>query len=528
MGFDANGNFNRIASGGAGAAGSGSTLWQGDAAAGTKILASRHDSHDQDLANGLSECITRTGKGVPVADIPWGGKKIVNLANPSQPQDAATKYYVDNPDAATKSRSISGADLDGRLNFTAPSGVNGITWTYADVSWVARHSEPSKTSNRLVMNNSVVPNTTGDAVGDVFVIDDTGRVNNSGYLTNNLSWDGAAWRAIALGYGTQIRYAGGTVTFASNDIATTVDTYKAATLRDYFRATNSDGNSFLDIVKSASAKVSGISGYLGATRRWLMYLGNQTAESGTDRVGSDFVLYSYNNAGTTLFQELLIDRGTHLATFGGAVTAVGTVTSGSNFDSTATTCIVSASSGGSIRLRPDGPTVTTSSTMFTTTGDISVCEAVAACSGGVLAGRGIRSKAGYQGAYQANWMNLQYASPNVAVWVDGTSMGNITWASDYRIKRNVEPLPSMWDKVKALNPVKYNHRKFRDLFEDDDTEQWGLVAHELQDTLTMAAATGRKDEENVIQSPNPWVVIAALTRALQEAMLRIEALEAGS
>jgi hypothetical protein len=29
-----------------------------------------------------------------------------------------------------------------------------------------------------------------------------------------------------------------------------------------------------------------------------------------------------------------------------------------------------------------------------------------------------------------------------------------------------------------------------------------------------------------IQAPNPWTVIAALTKALQEAMARIEALEA--
>jgi hypothetical protein len=44
--------------------------------------------------------------------------------------------------------------------------------------------------------------------------------------------------------------------------------------------------------------------------------------------------------------------------------------------------------------------------------------------------------------------------------------------------------------------------------------------------LIADAATGVKDDENRIQSPNPWTVIAVLTKALQEAMARIEALEA--
>jgi len=52
-----------------------------------------------------------------------------------------------------------------------------------------------------------------------------------------------------------------------------------------------------------------------------------------------------------------------------------------------------------------------------------------------------------------------------------------------------------------------------------------MIAHELQDTLVPTAANGRKDQENVVQSPNPMTVIAALTKALQEAMERIEVLE---
>ena len=62
--------------------------WKGDAAAGTKILSSRHDSNDNDLADGLGECITKSGKTQPTADIPMAGKRIINLGTPAASSDA--------------------------------------------------------------------------------------------------------------------------------------------------------------------------------------------------------------------------------------------------------------------------------------------------------------------------------------------------------------------------------------------------------------------------------------------------------
>jgi uncharacterized protein YciI len=105
----------------------------------------------------------------------------------------------------------------------------------------------------------------------------------------------------------------------------------------------------------------------------------------------------------------------------------------------------------------------------------------------------------------------------------------------------------MWDTVKKLRPIKYTQAEFSPpshldhitkmqaegtpvaegpLFPANDIEQWGFLAHEMQQTTVMSAATGEKDSPDTIQSPNPWTIIAALTKALQEAMTRIEALEA--
>ena len=115
--------------------------------------------------------------------------------------------------------------------------------------------------------------------------------------------------------------------------------------------------------------------------------------------------------------------------------------------------------------------------------------------------------------------------------------------SDYRIKKDVTDLPSMWDTVKALRPIKYTHCDFTppgllNIYKSegyaptdpyhkaDDIERWGFIAHELQEATVESAAHAPKDDPNLIQAPNPFTVIAALTKALQEAMARIEALEA--
>jgi Chaperone of endosialidase len=162
------------------------------------------------------------------------------------------------------------------------------------------------------------------------------------------------------------------------------------------------------------------------------------------------------------------------------------------------------------------------------------------------AGNGICGRAGASAAISGYGFNFQYVG-SVHVWVDATDLGAITFASDYRIKKDVVELPGMWETVKALRPIKYTQAEFSSpshlahvegmqargeevsdapLFVADDIERWGFIAHELQETLVESAASGVKDAPDAIQSPNPFTIIAALTKALQEAMTRIETLEA--
>ena len=63
MGWDGSGNFSRT-----NGTNSGTETWQDDAAAATKIRADRHDTHDQDLADGISACLTKNNESKPTAD----------------------------------------------------------------------------------------------------------------------------------------------------------------------------------------------------------------------------------------------------------------------------------------------------------------------------------------------------------------------------------------------------------------------------------------------------------------------------
>jgi hypothetical protein len=146
---------------------------------------------------------------------------------------------------------------------------------------------------------------------------------------------------------------------------------------------------------------------------------------------------------------------------------------------------------------------------------------------GYLQTQGYACKQGISGGYGPNNFNFFYAGGTMQVWADATNMGNMYIVSDYRTKKDVVDLPDTWAVVKKLRPIKYTQADaFEGLFVADELERWGFLAHELQDTLVPSAATGVKDEPNVVQNPNPMAIIAALTKALQQAMLRIEALEA--
>jgi hypothetical protein len=96
--------------------------WVADATAGIKIRADYHDIEDDGFASGLSQCVVRDGQSVMLANIPMNSKRLVALADPVDPQDAATKAYADTKLSLTGNSTLTG-NLTVSGSFTAGSTV---------------------------------------------------------------------------------------------------------------------------------------------------------------------------------------------------------------------------------------------------------------------------------------------------------------------------------------------------------------------------------------------------------------------
>jgi hypothetical protein len=91
-------------------------VWEQDQQAGVKVVATRHDYHDQDLADGISACLNKEGVNEMAANLNFGNFKGVNLAQGTISSDAARFGQV--PSAMTFNATTR------LLNLTAPDGLD--------------------------------------------------------------------------------------------------------------------------------------------------------------------------------------------------------------------------------------------------------------------------------------------------------------------------------------------------------------------------------------------------------------------
>ena len=116
---------------------------------------------------------------------------------------------------------------------------------------------------------------------------------------------------------------------------------------------------------------------------------------------------------------------------------------------------------------------------------------------------------------------------------DGTVRGQITnnvygtqytGASDYRLKENIQPLPSATSRTLALNPCTFNW-----IDDADNTLIQGFVAHEVA-AIVPEAVVGEKDAIDADGNPHYQTIdqsklIPILVKTIQELEARITALE---
>jgi len=95
---------------------SGATVWQQDQQATIKIIAARHDDHDQDLASGIQACLNLDGYNAMRADLNMDTNGIINVADGVNPQDAATKAQVDLVQDNVDDNDLELADHEARIS----------------------------------------------------------------------------------------------------------------------------------------------------------------------------------------------------------------------------------------------------------------------------------------------------------------------------------------------------------------------------------------------------------------------------
>lgn len=142
--------------------------WTLDAAQNINILPDRMDGDANDIAAGLSNCLTRDAQAPMLAALPMGGFQINNLAAPTSAADAATKGYVDGAfvplngsKPMTAALSLGGFQVN---NMAAPVlATDAATKGYVDTATAAR------SMGGFQINDLAAPTVGTDAANKAYV-----------------------------------------------------------------------------------------------------------------------------------------------------------------------------------------------------------------------------------------------------------------------------------------------------------------------------------------------------------------------
>lgn len=175
MAFNGSGVFSRIYS------------WVTEAANNEDIEAVKFDAEMDDMANGLSNCITRDGQSTVIADISLSNKRITNLGTPTANADAATKSYVDG---------VASRELDSPTSTTSGASVTfpDIPSTAKRVTLLFRGVSSNGTSHlRMLLGTSGGLESSG-YVADCMQVTSSGTTNRNSTAQFVLSEDNAPGR----------------------------------------------------------------------------------------------------------------------------------------------------------------------------------------------------------------------------------------------------------------------------------------------------------------------------------------------
>jgi Chaperone of endosialidase len=146
---------------------------------------------------------------------------------------------------------------------------------------------------------------------------------------------------------------------------------------------------------------------------------------------------------------------------------------------------------------------------------------------GLIACRGCRYTQGAAAVQYGNAINFWWTGSGLEAWVDNTRVSaNV---SDHRVKKDIISLgDGCLQKVLKSRPVQYS-LKDNGVFKNDDKQQTGFIAHEVQ-AIIPDGANGVKDAKDSngldeLQSLNVMPILSTLVKAVQELIARVQALE---
>jgi hypothetical protein len=299
------------------------------------------------------------------------------------------------------------------------------------------------------------------------------------------------------------------------NVGATDTAYDVADTYRFWNVGGSSGNAQMTLNKSASGKVSDVVGQMDEKSRWMIRLGNAAAETATDKVGSDFDIYSFNNAGTISVPALNIDRSSNVATFYGDLTTEGKSSADGGMAATYAynaTGFATESGNYVSRLISGDPNFTGTNMGIDIfhVPSVSVAVRIVGGPGGPFEFRGTDGQ-----AYKAG----------------GGSWGTI---SDRRVKTVQGDYENGLAAINALRPVVYRYKERQTEFAapiGSDRDYIGLVAQETEEAMPEMVTKARgylldgtmvDDLREMDTSP----LVFALVNAVKELTSRIEALEA--